>query len=73
MTDCELLRIDKKVMTEALHREHEFSDMFVANLLAGTCDTKRIWWTISSTPAKRDWLGFCCCWLASVRKAYPSL
>jgi len=34
MTDCELLRIDKKVMTEALHREHEFSDMFVANLLA---------------------------------------
>jgi CRP-like cAMP-binding protein len=34
MTDCELLRIDKKAMTEALHREHEFSDMFVANLLA---------------------------------------
>ena len=34
MTDCELLRIDKKAMREALHREHEFSDMFVANLLA---------------------------------------
>lgn len=34
MTDCELLRIDKKAMMEALHREHEFSDMFVANLLA---------------------------------------
>jgi len=34
MTDCELLRIDKKAMMEALHRKHEFSDMFVAYLLA---------------------------------------
>ncbi len=34
MTDCELLRIDKKSMIEALHREHTFSDMFVAYLLA---------------------------------------
>jgi CRP/FNR family cyclic AMP-dependent transcriptional regulator len=34
MTDCELLRIDKKAMMNALHREHEFSDMFVAYLLA---------------------------------------
>ena len=34
MTDCELLRIDKKAMMEALHREHEFSDVFVAYLLA---------------------------------------
>ncbi len=34
MTDCELLRIDKKAMMEALHREHKFSDMFVAYLLA---------------------------------------
>jgi CRP/FNR family transcriptional regulator, cyclic AMP receptor protein len=34
MTDCELLRIDKKAMMEALHREHGFSDMFVAYLLA---------------------------------------
>jgi len=34
MTDCQLMRIDKKAMMEALHREHEFSDMFVAYLLA---------------------------------------
>jgi CRP/FNR family cyclic AMP-dependent transcriptional regulator len=34
MTDCELLRIDKKAMMEALHREHTFSDLFVAYLLA---------------------------------------
>ena len=34
MTDCEVLRIDKKAMMLALHREHRFSDMFVAYLLA---------------------------------------
>jgi len=34
MTDCAVLRIEKKAMMEALHRKHEFSDMFVAYLLA---------------------------------------
>src|ERR1035438_4751518 len=34
MTDCELMCIDKKAMVEALHREHQFSDMFVAYLLS---------------------------------------
>jgi CRP-like cAMP-binding protein len=34
MTDCELLRIDKKSMMQALHRDHEFSDLFVSYLLA---------------------------------------
>ena len=34
MTDCAVLRIDKKAMMEALHREHNFSDLFVAYLLA---------------------------------------
>src|SRR5437762_7503941 len=30
MTDCELLRVEKKAMMDALHREHTFSDMFVS-------------------------------------------
>ena len=34
MTDCAILRIDKKAMMEALHREQEFSDLFVAYLLS---------------------------------------
>ncbi|MGB8010187.1 MAG: Crp/Fnr family transcriptional regulator [Terriglobales bacterium] len=34
MTACEILRIDKKAMMDALHREHTFSDLFVAYLLA---------------------------------------
>ena len=33
MTDCELMRIDKKAMTLALHREQTFSDLFVEYLL----------------------------------------
>jgi len=34
MTDCQLLRIEKRAMMDALHREHTFSDLFVAYLLA---------------------------------------
>ncbi len=34
MTDCAALRIEKKAMMQALHREHTFSDLFVAHLLA---------------------------------------
>ena len=30
MTDCSVMKIDKTSMMEVLHREHEFSDMFVA-------------------------------------------
>ena len=33
MLDCEILRVDKKTMMEALHREPSFSEMFVVYLL----------------------------------------
>src|SRR6184192_353083 len=33
MTDCSVMRIYKNAMVEVLHREHAFSDMFVAYLL----------------------------------------
>lgn len=34
MTDCELMRIDRKATMFALHGEHAFSDLFVGYLLA---------------------------------------
>jgi len=34
VTDCQILRIEKKAMMDALHHEHTLSDMFVAYLLA---------------------------------------
>src|SRR6201988_1061921 len=34
MTDCQILRIEKKAMMDALHHEHALSDVFVAYLLA---------------------------------------
>jgi CRP/FNR family cyclic AMP-dependent transcriptional regulator len=34
MTNCEILRIGKEAMALALHRQHVFSDLFVAYLLA---------------------------------------
>src|SRR5580692_832895 len=33
VTDCTVMRIDKKSMMEVIHSEHAFSDMFVAYLL----------------------------------------
>jgi CRP/FNR family cyclic AMP-dependent transcriptional regulator len=33
LSDCKILRIEKKAMIEVLHREHTLSDMFVAFLL----------------------------------------
>ncbi len=68
MTDCELLRIGKKAMMLALHREHTFSDLFVAHLLARNIRYEEDWSTNSSIPAKRDWLEFCSCSLTSERK-----
>ncbi|HVB35511.1 MAG TPA: Crp/Fnr family transcriptional regulator [Patescibacteria group bacterium] len=34
MTDCAILRIEKKAMMDALRREHTLSDLFIAYLLA---------------------------------------
>jgi CRP/FNR family cyclic AMP-dependent transcriptional regulator len=34
MSSCEILHVTKAAMVEALHREHAFSDTFVAHLLA---------------------------------------
>ncbi len=34
MTECSAVRIEKKVMMEVLHKQHDFSDLFVAYLLA---------------------------------------
>jgi CRP/FNR family transcriptional regulator, cyclic AMP receptor protein len=56
MTDCELLRIDKKAMMLALHREHTFSDLFVSYLLARNIRYEEDWSISSSIPAKRGWL-----------------
>ena len=55
MTDCALLRIEKKAMMEALHREQSLSDMFVAYCSHGTSGMKRTWWTSCLIPARSGW------------------
>ncbi len=71
MTDCELLRIDRKAMMEALHREHEFSDMFVAYLLARNIRYEEDLVDQLFNSSEKDWPVFCSCWLISARKACP--
>lgn len=37
ITECDLLRIEKQAMLSVLHREHGFSDLFVAYLVTRNC------------------------------------
>jgi len=69
MTDCAVLRIDKKAMMEALHRQHEFSDMFVAYLLARNIRYEEDLVDQLSIRAKRGWPGSFYCSPALARKA----
>jgi hypothetical protein len=55
MTDCEILRVEKKAMMDVLQREPAFSERFVAYLLGRNIRYERIWSTNCSTPAKKDW------------------
>jgi CRP-like cAMP-binding protein len=73
MTDCSVMKIDKKSMIEVLHREHTFSDMFVAYLLTRNIRYERIWLTSFSIPVKKDWPEYCYCWLISARTEGPRL
>ena len=41
MTDCSVMRIDKKSMIQVLHEEQTFSDVFVAYLLARNNPVRR--------------------------------
>lgn len=67
MTDCEVLQVEKKVMMGALHREHTFSDMFVAYLLARNIRYEEDLVDQLFNSSEKDWLGFCCCWHISAR------
>jgi CRP/FNR family transcriptional regulator, cyclic AMP receptor protein len=71
MTDCATLRIDKKAMMEALHREHEFSDMFVAYLLARNIRYEEDLVDQLFNSSEKGWPGSFCCSLTLARKATP--
>jgi len=64
MTDCSVMRIEKKSMMKVLHREHAFSWHICSH---GPSDTKRIWLTSFSIPVRNALLVFFSCWLTSGR------
>jgi len=68
MTDCAVLRIDKKAMMEALHREHEFSDLFVAYLLSRNIRYEEDLVDQLFNSSERGWPVSFYCWLISARK-----
>jgi CRP-like cAMP-binding protein len=54
LTNCELMRIEKRPMMLALQQQHKLSDCLPHFCWGGTFDTKPTWSTNSSTPVRRD-------------------
>jgi Cyclic nucleotide-binding domain len=68
MTDCSVMKIDKKSMNDVLLTgSMRFPTCSWPICWHETYDTKRIWWTSFSIPVRKDWPGYCYCWLISGR------
>lgn len=63
MTDCAVLRVEKRAMVDTLHKENTLSDLFVAYLL-----TRNI--RYEEDLAKRDWPVSFSCSLILARKGF---
>lgn len=68
MTECSLIRIDRKSMLDMLHRESEFADMFVSYLLARNIRYEADLVTNFSTQAKYGWPESYCSWHNSEKR-----
>ena len=73
MSDCSVMRIDKKSMVEVIHRERAFSDMFVAYLLTRNIRYEEDLVDQLFNSSEKDWPEPCYCWLISARTARPKL
>lgn len=73
LTDCEVLHIDKKAMMLAVHREHTFSDLFVAYLLARNIRYEEDLVDQLFNSSEKRLPGCCSCLHNLARKAYPAL
>jgi CRP/FNR family transcriptional regulator, cyclic AMP receptor protein len=71
MTDCSVMKIDKKSMMEVLHRERAFSDMFVAYLLTRNIRYEEDLVDQLFNSSEKDWPGVCYCLLISARAKTP--
>jgi CRP/FNR family transcriptional regulator, cyclic AMP receptor protein len=62
ITECAVLKIEKKDLLGTLHEEHKFSDLFVAYLVQRHNPILKQTWSINcSTQAKNGWHGLFYC------------
>ena len=61
MTDCTVMRIDKKSMMEVITENAPFPTCSWHFCSPATSDTRKTWLTTCSTPARSDWLVFSSC------------
>jgi CRP-like cAMP-binding protein len=65
-----VLVIEKNEMVRVLHGEHEFSDRFIAHMLARNIRVEEdLGGPSCLTPARNGWRALCCCSRAMVRRA----
>jgi CRP/FNR family transcriptional regulator, cyclic AMP receptor protein len=72
MTECEIMRLEKKAIVLALHDKPAFSEMFIAHLLARPSASKRIWSINCSIRVRSAWHRLFYYWPILARKADPS-
>jgi hypothetical protein len=61
ITDCTVMRIDKKSMMEVITENAPFPTCSWHFCSPATSDTRKTWLTTCSTPARSDWLVFSSC------------
>ena len=69
MTDCEIMRLEKWAVVRIIHDEPQFSEMFVAHLLARTIRVEEDLVDQLFNSSESVWLGPFSYWLILARKA----
>ncbi len=73
LTNCTLDKIEKSLMAQKLHEQHEISELFVRHLLTRNIRYEADLVDQLFNTAKSVWLGFSYCFPISARKAGPNL
>jgi CRP-like cAMP-binding protein len=73
VTDCMVMRIEKKSIMEVIRRERAFSQIFVAYLLTRNIRYEADLVDQLFNSSEKDWLAFFSYWLISARTESPKL
>ncbi len=73
MTNCTLDKIEKSLMAQTLHEQHDLSELFVKHLLSRNIRYEADLVDQLFNSSEKRWLGFSYCFPISARKVGPNL